>query len=252
MTPRQELAAWLTGKENPYFARNLANRTWAHFFGVGVVDPVDEPGENNPPSHPKLLADLGKAFAAGGFDNRLLIRAITRTKAYQLSSRMSHPTQTDPRRFARMNLKALTPSQLFDSLVSATGHREPSQFRNQTFPGFVQANNPRSVFLNRFASTDRPTESSTTILQALMLMNGAFLDAQTAPDRADLLAAVAEMPGWDAKRRVEAVFLAALARRPTADELERFTSYVERGEPKKALGDVFWVLLNSPEFLFNH
>jgi hypothetical protein len=249
--PRQELAAWLTAKENPYFARNLANRTWAHFFGVGLLDPVDEPGENNPPSHPELLDDLGRAFAAGGFDNRLLIRAVTHTKAYQRTSRISHPTQADPRRVARMNLKGLTPAQLFDSLVSATGHREPAGSR-QTFPGFVQPNNPRSAFLNRFAGTDRPTETSTTILQALLLMNGTFVDGQTAPDRAELLAAVADFPGWDTKRRVETVFLAALARRPTADELERFASHVDRGDPKKALGDVLWVLLNSPEFLFNH
>ena len=60
-TPRQELAAWLTSPENPYFARNLVNRTWAHFFGVGITDPIDEPGENNPPSHPQLLDDLGRA-----------------------------------------------------------------------------------------------------------------------------------------------------------------------------------------------
>ncbi len=252
MTPRQELAAWLTARENPYFARNLANRTWAHFFGVGIVDPVDEPGDNNAPSHPELLDELGRTFALWAYDNRLLIRAITRTKAYQLSSRMSHPTQADPRRFARMNLKGLTPAQLFDSLVSATGYREPAQFRGQMFPGFVQGGNPRSVFLNRFASTDRATETSTTILQALMLMNGSFVDAQTAPETAELLAAVADMPGWDTKRRVEAVFLAALARRPTADEAERFASYVERGDRRKALGDVFWALLNSPEFLFNH
>jgi len=252
MTPRQELAGWLTSRQNPYFARNLANRMWAHFFGVGITDPVDEPGDNNAPSHPELLDELGKAFAAGGFDNRLLIRAITRTKAYQLSSRMSHPTQADPRRFARMSVRWLTPAQLFDSLVSATGYREPGQFRANSFGGFVQANNPRSVFLNRFSSTDRPTETSTTILQALMLMNGTFLDAQTAPDTSELLAAVADMPGWDTRRRVETIVLAALARRPTADELERFSSYVDRGDKRKGLGDVFWVLLNSPEFLFNH
>ncbi|MFO0800780.1 MAG: DUF1553 domain-containing protein [Gemmataceae bacterium] len=252
MSPRQELAAWLTSRQNPYFARNLANRMWAHFFGVGVTDPVDEPGEANPPSHPELLDALGKAFAAGNFDNRLLVRAITRTKAYQLSSRMSHPTQADPRRFARMSVRGLTPAQLFDSLVSATGYRESAQLRANNFAGFVQPGNPRSLFLNRFTSTDRPTEASTTILQALMLMNGQFLDAQTAPDTAELLGAVADIPGWDTKRRVETLFLAALARRPTADELERFSSHVERGDRRKGLGDVFWVLLNSPEFLFNH
>jgi hypothetical protein len=255
-SPRRELADWLTSPNNPYFARNLANRMWAHFFGVGLIDPVDEPGENNPPSHPQLLDDLGRAFAAGKFDNRLLIRAITRTRAYQLSSRLSHPTQANPRRFARMNVKGLTPAQLFDSLVVATGYREPANMRGNAFPGFVQRGNPRSEFLNRFVSTDRATETSTTILQALMLMNGEFIDGQTGMDRSEILGAVVDVPGWDTKKRVETLFLTAFARQPTADELERFASYVDRGgaagDKRKALGDVFWVLLNSPEFLFNH
>jgi hypothetical protein len=255
-TPRQELAAWLTSPDNPYFAKNLANRTWAHFFGVGITDPVDEPGENNPPSHPQLLDDLGRAFAAGKFDTRLLVRAITRSKAYQLSSRLTHPTQTDPKRFARMNLKGLTPAQLFDSLVAATGFREPGNNRTNQFAGFARPGNPRSQFLNRFASSEKVTESNTTILQALMLMNGDFVDGQTGSDRSEILGAVADVPGWDTKQRVEALFLTALARRPSPEELEKFASYVERGgatgDKTKALGDVFWVLLNSPEFLFNH
>ena len=256
-TPRQELAAWLTSPKNPYFARNLANRMWAHFFGVGLIDPVDEPGDNNPPSHPELLDELGRAFAVSGFDNRLLIRAITRSKAYQLTSKMTHPTQADPKRFARMNLKGLTPAQLFDSLVAATGYREPFQFKTNTFPGFVQPNNPRSVFLNRFANNEKATEANTTILQALMLMNGQFLGDQTGLDRSEILAALVDVPGWDTKKQVETLFLTTLARNPTPEELEKFSSYVDRGgaagnNKNKALGDVFWVLLNGPEFLFNH
>jgi hypothetical protein len=254
--PRRELAEWLTRPENPWFARNLANRMWAHFFGIGLLDPVDEPGENNQPSHPQLLDELGKAFAAAKFDNRVLIRAITRSQAYQLTSKLSHPTQSNPRRFARMNLKGLTPAQLFDSLVAATGYRENPQFKNNQFAFFPQPGNPRSMFLSRFAATDKATETSTTILQALMLMNGDFVDGQTAPDRSEILGAVLDVPGWDTKRRVEAVFMSALARDPCPEEMEKFSSFVDRGgaagDKKKALGDVFWVLLNSPEFLFNH
>jgi hypothetical protein len=254
--PRQELADWLVGPKNAYFAKNMANRLWAHFFGIGIQDPVDEPGENNPPSHPELLKELGKAFAASGFDNHTLIRAITRTKAYNLTSKMTHPGQADPRRFARMNLKGLTPPQLFDSLVAATGFREPAAFRNQPNFGFIQPGNPRSQFLARFASNERPTESSTTILQALMLMNGQFIGDQTDLVKSEVLAAVADVPGWDTKKRVSTLFLTAFARDPTPEELEKFTSYVDRGgakgDKKQALADVFWVLLNSPEFLFNH
>ncbi len=255
-SPRQELAEWLVSPKNAYFAKNMANRMWAHFYGIGILDPVDEPGENNQPSHPELMADLGKAFAENGFDNQFLIRAITRSKAYQLTSKMTHPGQADPRRFARMSLKGLTPAQLFDTMVAATGFREPAYMRNQQNFGFVQPNNPRSQFLARFANNERTTETNTTILQALMLMNGQFIGDQTDLAKSEILAAVADMPGWDTKKRVTNLFLTAFSRNPTPEELEKFTSYVDRGGPngdkKKALADVFWVLLNSPEFLFNH
>jgi hypothetical protein len=257
-TPRQELAAWLTSPENPFFAQNMANRMWAHFFGFGVQDPVDEPGEHNPPSHPELLADLGRAFAATGFDNRVLIRGIVRSRAYQLSSKLTHPSQADPRRFARLSLKALTPNQLFDSLVAATGHREPGSMRQNQFAGFnARPDNPRGQFLNRFAGNDKvTTEGNTTILQALMLMNGQFIADAASIEQGEVLGAVADMPGWDTRQRVTTLFLSAFARNPYPEELDRFASYVDRGgaagDRKKALADVFWVLLNSPEFLFNH
>lgn len=255
-SPRQELADWLVSPANEYFAANMANRMWAHFFGIGVLDPVDEPGPANEPSHPKLLKELGRSFAAGGFDNRMLIRAITRTKAYQLSSKLTHPGQADPRRFARMSPKGLTPAQLFDTMVAATGFREPAYMRNQQNFGFAQPGNPRSQFLTRFAGTERATETNTTILQSLMLMNGQFVGDQTDLAKSELLAAIADMPGWSTKQRVGNLFLTALARNPTPKELEKFASYVDRGgatdDKKQALADVFWVLLNSPEFLFNH
>ncbi|HUR53899.1 MAG TPA: DUF1549 domain-containing protein [Gemmataceae bacterium] len=256
-TPRQELATWLTNPSNPFFGRNLANRMWAHFFGYGILDPVDEPGENNLPTHPELLDAIGKAFAEGKFDNRLLIRAITRSQAYQLSSRLTHPTQADGRRFARMNLKGLTPAQMFDSLVAATGFRENPNFRANAFAQFqANAANPRGMFLNRFASNEKLTETNTTILQALMLMNGAFVADQTGLEKSEVLAAITDAPFWTTKQRVEAVFVTTFARNPTAEELEKFSSYVDRGGPggdkKAALADVFWVLLNSTEFLFNH
>jgi hypothetical protein len=229
---------------------------WAHFFGFGIQDPLDEPGDNNPPSHPELLEELGKAFAAAKFDNRVLIRGILRSQAYQLSSKLTHPTQANPRQFAKMNLKGFTPSQLFDSMVAATGHREPPFMRQNQFNFNPQPNNPRSQFLNRFASNERATEASTTILQALMLMNGQFVTEVTSLEKGEVLVAIAEMPGWDTQQRVSALFLTAFARQPTAEELEKFASYVDRGgansNKKRALADVFWVLLNTPEFLFNH
>ena len=255
-SPRQELAEWLTSAKNPYFARNLANRTWAHFFGYGILDPLDSPGENNQPTHPELLDKLGRSFAATGFDNRLLMRGIIRSQAYQLSSRLTHPSQSDPRRFARMNMKGLTAGQLFDSLVAATGYREPGFMRQNQFNFNPQPNNPRSQFLNRFASNEKAVEANTTILQALMLMNGQFVTDVTSLEKGEILGAIVDVPGWGTKERLNTLFLSTFARYPSPEEVEKYGSYVDRGGPtgdkNKALADVFWVLLNSPEFLLNH
>ena len=254
-SPRKELADWVTSPRNPYFARNLANRIWAHFLGTGIVDPVDEPGDANPPSHPELLRDLALALADSGFDQRVVIRAVTASKAYTRTSRQTDPSQANPRHFARVSVRGLTSNQIYDSFLAATGQRANAQ-RAQ---GFFNPNDPTgaAAFSTQFArGTGKATEAETSILQALLLMNGQPTANETSLDKSSTLAAVVDAPFLDTPKRVEALFLSALARKPTADEAQKFTSYVERGGPSgdkdKALADVFWVLLNSTEFLFNH
>ena len=111
---RHALAEWLTSPSNPYFARTATNRLWAHFFGAGIIDPVDdEPTDDNPASHPELLTELTAQFVANKHDVKYLIRAITASRAYQRSSATSHVSQNEPRLFARMAVKGLTPEQLF-------------------------------------------------------------------------------------------------------------------------------------------
>jgi hypothetical protein len=254
-SPRRELADWLTAATNPYFARNLANRTWAHFFGIGIVEPVDEPGSENPPSHPALLDELAAGLAEAKFDQQVLIRAIVASEAYNLTSRQTHETQSDPRRFARMPLRGLTADQIYDSFLAATGARDQTP-RNQRFFNPQDAAG-RGAFRNLFQrAAVKTTESQTSILQSLMMMNGRQVADQTSLNASDVLAAVIDAPFLDTEGRVEALFLAALTRKPTPAERDQYTSYVERGGPsgdqKKALADVFWVLLNSTEFLFNH
>jgi hypothetical protein len=119
--PRRAFADWLTRPGNPSFAPVMANRVWANLFGVGLVDPVDDWGPHNLPSHPRLLDDLAAAYAASGFDSKFLVRAITASDDYQRTSRLTDRSQSDPRAFARMNVKGLSAEQLFDSLATATG-----------------------------------------------------------------------------------------------------------------------------------
>ncbi|MBI3823912.1 MAG: DUF1553 domain-containing protein [Planctomycetes bacterium] len=264
---RAILADWMTSPQNPYFARTAVNRLWAHCFGPGIIDPVDdEPSEDSPISHPQLLGELTEQFIAHKYDLKFVLRAIVSSQAYQRTSAVSHKSQLEARTFARMPLKGLTPEQLFDSLAQATGYMEAGVVgpTGRGDPG----NSPRAEFLNRFAGQHKRVENQTSILQALMFMNGKFIGDATmvSPassdfrgkilDRGQTLSAVTEFPGWNTDQRIDALFLASLSRLPRAEERERFSAYVDRGgatkDRKQALGDVFLVLLNSSEFSVNH
>lgn len=247
---RATLAEWLTRPDNPYFTRAIANRLWAHFFGVGLIDPVEEPWDDNPASHPELLNDLARELAAHQFDLKYLVRAIVLSKAYQLTSRVTDESQIDPQLFARMSTKGLTAEQFFDSLAQATGYREEDQERR----GRPSA---RAEFVARFSNNaDKRTETSTSILQALALMNGKFIDDHTSLDRSQVLAATLNFPPLDTARKIEILYMMTLSRKPTSGELAKKVEYVNkggpRGDPGRALGDVFWALLNSGEFMLNH
>jgi hypothetical protein len=277
--PRVTLADWVTSADNPFFARAAVNRLWAHFFGVGLTEPVDDMlGDESVTSHPELLDELAREFAAQRFDVKFLIRAITASRAYQLTSAPTHKDQEDPRLFARMALKSLTPEQLFDSLVQATGYTDQRDPRRAFI---LNDMSPRSQFLDKFANrNDKPTEPQTSIIQALALMNGKFMSDVTSVDRSETLAAIADAPFLDTAGRIEALYLATLSRKPRPEESARLVAYVDAGGVKadfteavtelvqglvkgqapaqkakdsdRALADVFWALLNSSEFILNH
>lgn len=253
---RATLAEWMTRKDNPYFARAAVNRLWGYFFGSGIIDPIDEiVGGEHEASHPQLFDELARQFAEHNFDLKFLIRAITASRAYQLSSLATHKSQDDPRQFARMPLRGLSAEQLFDSIAQASGYRETGNPN----PRFIGGNpGVRGRFLTQFANTsDKPTEVQTSILQALSMMNGQVTDLR----RSETLDALLDAPFMDTAERIEILYLAALARKPTPRELSRMVRYVEDGGSAdlqtattrgQALADVFWTLLNSGEFFLNH
>jgi hypothetical protein len=253
---RATLAEWVTAPANSYFARAAVNRLWAQLFGLGLVEPVDDFRPDNPPSHPGLLDELVRQFTAHRFDMRFLIRAITASQAYQRTSAAPgrRPAGTPDRLFMHMAVKGLTAEQFFDSLATATGYEEPSA--GPPAPGQPQRMSARTEFLTLFASPGQTaTEAQRSIQQALTLMNGGFI-ADATRIRGTTLKNIATDCALDAAGRVEALFLATLSRRPTAAEARRFGKYVADGGPyrdaNRALGDVFWVLLNSAEFSLNH
>lgn len=254
VSPRQQLADWIVDKSNPYFSRMAVNRLWAQFFGRGFVDPVDDFSDNNPPSHPEILDLLASDFVASGYDLQRLVKVITATEVYQLSSVQSHESQQSPANFARAPLRGLSPEQLFDSLAEAVGYYQP--FRSDN-PFVVETESSRAEFLDMFRdNAESPLDRETTVLQALAMMNGDFIANATSLENSQTLKAIAEFPAINDKQKLEALFLAALGRFPTTAEQDRFGEYLESGgpteDPQTALADIFWALLNSSEFLLNH
>jgi hypothetical protein len=249
---RTTLAEWVTAPDNPFFAPATVNRVWAQLCGVGLVEPVDDFRPDNPPSHPKLLDELARAFVASRYDTNYLIRAITASRAYQLTSAAPHAgAGPKARLFTSMAVKGLTPEQLFDSLASATGYKEPA-----AAPGQPAPMNARAEFQARFAvSGASPTEAQRSIQQALMLMNGRFTADATGLQSATLKAVLGDR-NLDTAGPIETLFLATLSRKPRPAEARLLGDYVRGGgagkDEKRALADVFWALLNSAEFSLNH
>jgi len=255
---RAILADWMTAKDNPYFARAAVNRVWEYLLGTGLVEPVDEESEENLPSHPEIMDLLAKQFAAHDYDLKYLISTITLTRAYQLSSKQTNSAQADARLFARMRVRGLSPEQLYDSLAVATGQKDEDNSALDAYGRFrnFNVNSPRYDFLRRFPNQDKRTEQQTSILQALFLMNGKLVADATSLEHNKNLEILAQAKSVRTSRRIEQLYLVALARKPTANESARLVKYVDSGGPKKdsarALCDVFWALLNSSEFCSNH
>jgi len=249
---RTTLADWVVARDNPFFARAMVNRMWAHFFGVGLIEPVDDMVDDNKASHPELLDLLAKEFVKNDFDIKFLIKAITLSRTYQLSSVVESDKPADIRLFTRMPVKGLTGEQFFDSLCQATGYRENFSIQQRIF----SFGTSRATFLEKFTDQDKRTEYHTSIPQALTMMNNQLIANATDPNNGRVLGAVASSSFMSTHGKVEALYLAALCRKPTKDEADKYIRYVERGgvsgSDKKALGDVFWALLNSTEFAFNH
>jgi hypothetical protein len=250
-TGRRVLAEWIVSKSNPYFARNAVNRIWAQLFGRGIVEPLDDLSEDNPPSDSELLAELTNAFTASGFNLSYLIRALTRTRAYQLANRLpAESAEDDPQLFARMPIRGLTGEQLYDSLRIAAGLAMERRDLTTT---------TRSSDRERFAArmlVARPVEAERSIVQALALMNGALTRDLTTPASSPTLAAAIDAPFLNTHGKLELLYFAALNREPTAQESSRLVNYIESGgaerSPEQAIADIFWTLLNSSEFNTNH
>jgi hypothetical protein len=255
-TNQQTVAEWVIAADNPYFARAAVDHIWSYFFGVSLLEPIAEPNEEGPPAYPELLDELTRQFVGHRYDLKFLVRAIVNTQAYQRASGYGSGSENkdDLVLFARMPVRGFSPEQMFDSVAEATDfHEEPVQ-ANRQFQPFPQ-NSTRAQFLAKFSNQDKRLESQTSILQALFMMNGKFLADRTRLSNNKSLATIASAPRTTAQR-IETLYLLVLSRQPRPEETERLVRYVDSGgatsNPREALADVYWALLNSAEFVLNH
>ena len=254
---RVVLAEWLTSAENPFFATSVANRVWAHFMGVGIVEPVDDFRVSNPASNPELLDLLGKKLVEYKYDFKQLVRDICNSKAYQRSTLPNDTNKQDERNFSHSLARRIPAEQVLDCISQVTLKQD--KFRGLPLGArAVQiANGATSTyFLNTFGRAQRATvcacEASTdpSLSQALHLING---DATNGKIQQGQLIQQLKKEGLDQNQIIERLFVRCLSRKPTAKEVEDLGKLVAAAPNEiQGLEDVFWVVLNSREFIFNH
>jgi hypothetical protein len=254
---REVLAEWIVSNDNPYFARNLANIVWAHFFGRGIVDQVDDVRVSNPPVNGPLLEALAKHFVEYKFDFKRVVRDICTSRTYQLSTITNDTNAFDERNFSHATLRRIRAEVLLDCITQATQTKDK-------FAGLpigaravqIADGNTATYFLTTFGRASRETVCSCEVKmepnlgQALHLMNGENVHAKVKEG-----GVVKRL--LDEKKTppqiVDELYLRCLSRRPTEGEQKAIeTQLAGAKDPRPPLQDVFWALLNSREFLFNH
>ncbi len=253
---RVVMAEWLTSPENPYFSTSIANRVWAHFMGVGTVDPVDDIRVSNPPTNPELFQELGNKLAEYNFDFRQLVRDICNSQAYQRSASPNESNRTDTRNYAYAVVRRIPAEMMLDCVSQVTNTNE--KFRGLPLGARavqIADGQTSTYFLDTFGRAPRETvcdcEASTdpSLSQALHLLNGSSTNGKITQGKV-----VSELlEGSTPEQALDRLYVRCLSRYPTeAERAELLAAINASPSPKEGLEDIFWAILNSREFVFNH
>jgi hypothetical protein len=260
--PRRALAKWMTSPENPFFARTLANRMWGHFLGRGIVHPIDDSRSTNPPSNPALLEELTRELVDSGYDVRHLIRVITKSTAYGLSSEPTAHNKDDIQSFARFPLRRLSAEVLLDGLSQVL--EVPTEFAGGPgkFPAGTRAielpdENVPTSFLDVFGRPGRTSacecerSDDPALAQALELVNSKEIQKKlTAKDGYVARLSTNKESHVD---NVREIFLKVFAREPRSEESQAAVEFLEsESDRAEAYRTLLWSLLATNEFMFNH
>ncbi|MES2794033.1 MAG: DUF1549 and DUF1553 domain-containing protein [Planctomycetota bacterium] len=254
---REILAKWLASPQNPYFASNFANRVWHHFFGIGIIEPIDDVRISNPASNPELLLELANKFTSYNYDFKQLVRDICRSQTYQRATQRNESNTTDEMNFAHANLRRIKAESMLDCISEVTNTKDKFQGLPIGARATQIADGTTSTyFLETFGRAKRETVCSCevrmepSLSQALHLLNGDTVNAKI--QQGGLI------DKWLAEKVeplqiVERFYISCLGRKPSEGEITNLKPlFTEGSNIKQALEDTFWALLNSREFLFNH
>jgi hypothetical protein len=259
--PRQKLVDWMVDPKNPFFARAVANRYWAHFFGRGIVDPLDDMRVTNPPSNPELLDALAKELIDKKFSLKHLIRTICKSRTYQLSAVPNEFNKHDKQTYARYYPRRMSAEVLFDAVCQVTD--SPTAFgglpQDRHAPKraiMLPDESFASYFLDVFGRPQRISAcecervSEANLAQALHLLNSDEVQNKIARagGRAD---ALVKDPRPDAEK-IEELFLWAFARKPAKEQLDVALAHINQNAANKKIAyeNILWALLNTKEFIF--
>jgi hypothetical protein len=272
--PRVIVVDWLRRPDNPFFARAIVNRVWAHYLGRGIIDPPDQLSPLNPPSHPQLLDELAKQFVGHKYDLRWLHRTIANSRTYQLSSTPPTANATllaaGRRNFAYFQLRRLPAEVLVDAVNDATGGREtfpaklylPADSRAIEVASVTRSEDKDATLAYAFKIFGRPERSldiqcdcdrdtNATIVQTLYLANHPRVRDKIYSDSGRVAQILKDHS--ENVKRVEEIYLVALGRLPTESDRTACLAYVEQRESTlKSFQDVLWSLVNTREFILNH
>ena len=262
--PRRALAAWIRDPGNDLFNRNIVNRLWAHLFGVGIVDPVDDFRATNPPANGPLLDGLAARFAEHGRRIRPLIRDICNSRVYQLSAEPTPSAVGDQRQFSHAMLRRLRADVLLDSIVAVTGvpRSLPKAPKGTKAINYINRgygyHATGDYVLDTFGQSARKTvcacdtKTNPSLPQVMHLLVGDTVGPRThtAATNGVLKQIIDEHSSPESV--IEAIFIRALSRRPTAVEMETMLQVATDGGSPTGYEDIFAGLLGSSEFLFNH
>jgi len=254
---RAVLAEWLASPENPYFAKNLANIVWGHFLGQGIINEVDDVRISNPASNQELLDELGKKFTGYKYDFKKLVGDICKSRTYQLSTQATKTNEGDTRNFARGAVRRIRAETLLDCISQVTDTKNK-------FPGLpsgaravqIADGGTSTYFLTTFGRATRDTVCACevrlepTLSQSLHLMNGDTVSPKIL--QGGLVAKMLQEKKSNGQI-IETIYVRCLCRQPTATERANLEAMIANGKNQQAaLEDVFWAVLNTREFMFNH